>query len=98
MIEDSEKDVEQNEEKPDRYIKAHSMEINEAENWLADSMAPMAQAPSSLEVWSQFKPQQNQEPIHLEQGVTHLEVTKFLLSFSILELIEIQLIFIFIFL
>ena len=58
---------------------AHIKEINEAEKWLADSMAPKAQTSSNSEVdqWSQFKPQQNLEPIHLEQGVTHLEVTKF---------------------
>ena len=55
------------------------MEIDEAEKWLADSRAPKVQTPSNTEVdqWSQFKPQQNLEPIHLEQGVTHLEVTKF---------------------
>ena len=32
------------------------------------------------EIWSQFKPQQNLEPLHLEQGVSHLEVTKFVVA------------------
>ena len=74
LIENSEKNVERYEERADQCIKAHNMEINEAEKWLADSMAPKAQAPSSSEVdqWSQFKPQQNLEPIYLAQGVTHL--------------------------
>ena len=59
LIENSEKNVERYEERADQCIKAHNMEINEAEKWLADSMAPKAQAPSSSEVdqWSQFKPQ-----------------------------------------
>ena len=79
LIEDSELDVEKYEEKADQCIKAHNMEKNEAEKWLTTSKAPKVQTSSNADVdqWSQFKPQQNLEPIHLEQGVSHLDVTKF---------------------
>ena len=47
---------------------------------MAKSVEPKVQMSNNSEVsevWLQFKPQQNLEPIHLEQGVSHLEVTKF---------------------
>ena len=37
----------------------------------------MKNSSETSEIWLQFKPQQNLEPLHLEQGVSHLEVTTF---------------------
>ena len=82
LIEDSEKDVENYEEKAEQLIRLLDKEIKEAEKLLAKSVEPkleteMKNSSETSEIWLQFKPQQNLEPLHLEQGVSHLEVTKF---------------------
>ena len=82
LIEDSEKDVENYEEKAEQLIRLLDKEIREAEKLLSKSVEPKFEAgiktsSETSEIWSQFKPQQNLEPLHLEQGVIHLEVTKF---------------------
>ena len=82
LIEDSEKDIENYEEKAEQLIRLLDKEIREAEKLLSKSVEPKFEAgiktsSETSEIWSQFKPQQNLEPLHLEQGVSHLEVTKF---------------------
>ena len=64
-------------------IKANYEEVKQAELFLANAMAPQIQASGGLEVsdqWSQCKTQQNLAFIHLDQGVSHLEVAKFVKS------------------
>ena len=60
----------------------HKKEIEEAEKLLVKSVEPKFETElknnsETSEIWLQFKPQQNLEPLHLEQGVSHLKVTKF---------------------
>ena len=64
-------------------IKANYEEVKQAELFLANAMAPQIQASGGLEVsdqGSQCKTQQNLAFIHLDQGVSHLEVAKFVKS------------------
>ena len=81
-IEESQKDVEQYEDKADHSIKTNDKEIKEADRLLATAQfaTQQAQTAGGSEVsdqWTHFKPQQNLAPLHLEQGVTHPEVSKF---------------------
>ena len=77
LIEESQKDAEQYEDKADHSIKANGKEIKEAGMLLATALAPQqVQASGGLEVtdqWSNVKPRQNLAP-------THLEVSKFVES------------------
>ena len=82
LVEESGKDVENYEDKAEQLIKMYKKEIEDAERLLEMSAEPKFDIgaksnPESAETWSQFKPQQNLEPSHLEQHVSHLEVTKF---------------------
>ena len=77
MIEESQKDVEQYEDKADPRIKTNGKEIKEADS-VATALAPQhVQALRGSEVtypWSHFKPL---APTHLDQGVTRLKVCGF---------------------
>ena len=76
--------MEQYEEKADLSIRTNDKEIKEADKLLANALAPQqVQMSGGLEIsdqWSHFKPQQNLAPTHLDQGVMHLEVSKFVES------------------
>ena len=80
LIEESQKDVEQYEDKADLSIKTNDKEIKEADRLLATPLAPQqVQASGGSEVpdqWCHFKPKPNLAPTHLDQGVTHLTVSK----------------------
>ena len=84
LIEESQKDAENYEDKADNSIKANDEEVKEADLLLANATAPQqVQASRGSEVndqWSHFKPQHYLAPTHLDQGVTHLEVSKFVES------------------
>ena len=71
LVEDSEKDVENYEEKAEQLIRLLDKEIKEAEKLLSKSVEPKFEAgiktsSETPEIWAQFKPQQNLEPLHLE--------------------------------
>ena len=54
-----------------------------AELLLVNAVAPQNQASGGSEVsdqWAAFKPQPNLNPIHLDKGVSHLEVSRFIES------------------
>ena len=82
LVEESSKDIEIYEDKAENLIKSFKKEIEEAEKLLAKNSESKVDTGTKSnsetnETWSQFKPQQNLEPSHLEQHVSHLEVTKF---------------------
>ena len=82
LVEESQKKVEQYEDKADHSIKTNDKEIKEGDRLLATAQfaTQQAQTAGGSEVsdqWTHFKPQQNLAPLHLEQGVTHPEVSKF---------------------
>ena len=73
-------------EKADLCIRINDTEIKEADKLLVNALAPQVQTSSGSEVadqWSHFKPQQNLAPTHLDQGVTHMEVSQFVESMII---------------
>ena len=82
LVEESEKDIGNYEDKAEQLVRLHKKEIEEAEKLLAKSVEPKLETElkdnsETSEIWMQFKPQSNLEPLHLEQGVSHLEVKKF---------------------
>ena len=82
LVEESEKDIGNYEDKAEQLVRLHKKEIEEAEKLLAKSVEPKLETElkdnsETSEIWMQFKPQSNLEPLHLEQGVSNLEVTKF---------------------
>ena len=71
LVEESERDVEVYEDKAEQLIKLYKKEIEDAEKLLAMSAEPKFDTGTksnseTAETWSQFKPQQNLEPLHLE--------------------------------
>ena len=79
LIEESQKDAENYEDNANHSVKANNKEIKEADMLLATAIAPQ-QVQVSRGLGSQRSMVVLQTSTHIDQGVTHLEVSKFVES------------------
>ena len=79
VITDMEKDIQNQETAAKLCIDAHDEDIKKAEKLatLTSTQAVQALGSTTVDQWTQFRPQSNLEPQYLKQGANHLEVSKF---------------------